>query len=39
MDSWYPLFKFLHILAVVFMAAPLYSLIVVNERALFRARP
>ncbi|PIU40629.1 MAG: hypothetical protein COT00_00705 [Candidatus Omnitrophica bacterium CG07_land_8_20_14_0_80_50_8] len=27
--------KFSHILAVVFMAAPLYSLILVNERALY----
>ncbi|HLC41788.1 MAG TPA: DUF2269 family protein [Methylomirabilota bacterium] len=31
----YPLLKFLHILAVVFMAAPLYNLIVVNERVRF----
>lgn len=30
---FYQLLKFLHILAVVFMAAPLYNLIVVNERA------
>ncbi|MBI3893547.1 MAG: hypothetical protein HY303_18670 [Candidatus Wallbacteria bacterium] len=29
----YDLLKFLHMLAVVFMAAPLYNLIVVNERA------
>jgi len=27
--------KFVHILSVVFMSAPLYNLIVVNERALF----
>src|SRR3990172_8105385 len=31
----YQLLKFLHILAVVFMAAPLYNLIVVNERVRF----
>ncbi|MFQ5896978.1 MAG: DUF2269 family protein [Candidatus Methylomirabilia bacterium] len=30
--SLYDLLKFLHVLAVVFMAAPLYNLIVVNER-------
>jgi len=35
MESLYFFFKFLHILTVVFMAAPLYSLIIVNERALF----
>ncbi len=29
----YEVVKFLHILAVVFMSAPLYNLIVVNERA------
>lgn len=33
--SLYELLKFLHILTVVFMAAPLYNLIVVNERARF----
>ncbi len=33
--SFYQLLKFLHILAVVFMAAPLYNLIVVNERVRF----
>lgn len=33
--SLYQLLKFLHILAVVFMAAPLYNLIVVNERVRF----
>ena len=27
--------KFSHILTVVFMAAPLYSLVIVNERALY----
>ena len=32
---WEELLKFVHILAVVFMSAPLYNLIVVNERALF----
>lgn len=31
----YPLLKFLHVLTVVFMAAPLYNLIVVNERVRF----
>ncbi len=31
----YQLLKFLHILTVVFMAAPLYNLIVVNERVRF----
>lgn len=31
----YDIVKFLHILAVVFMAAPLYNLIVVNERIRF----
>ncbi len=31
----YQLLKFFHILAVVFMAAPLYNLIVVNERVRF----
>ena len=35
MESLGALLKFFHILTVVFMAAPLYSLIVVNERALF----
>ena len=35
MESLYAFLKFLHILTVVFMAAPLYSLIIVNERALF----
>lgn len=33
--SLYDLLKFLHILAVVFMAAPLYNLVVVNERVKF----
>jgi hypothetical protein len=31
--------KFLHILSVVFMSAPLYNLIVVNERVLFGKAP
>lgn len=31
----YEALKFVHVLAVVFMAAPLYNLIVVNERARF----
>ncbi len=33
MDSLYEVMKFLHILPVVFMSAPLYNLIVVGERA------
>ena len=33
--SVYDLLKFLHILTVVFMAAPLYNLVVVNERVKF----
>ncbi|MBI4481569.1 MAG: hypothetical protein HY652_01630 [Acidobacteria bacterium] len=33
--SLYDLVKFLHVLTVVFMAAPLYNLVVVNERARF----
>jgi len=33
--EFYDLLKFVHILTVVFMAAPLYNLIVVNERARF----
>ncbi len=33
------LLKFLHILAVVFMAIPLFNLIVVNERVLFGKAP
>lgn len=35
MESAYAFLKFLHILTVVFMAAPLYALVIVNERALF----
>ena len=35
MESVYAFVKFLHVLTVIFMAAPLYSLIIVNERALF----
>lgn len=35
----YDAVKFLHILAVVFMSAPLYNLIVVNERVLFGKAP
>ena len=35
METLYPFVKFLHILTVIFMAAPLYSLIIVNERILF----
>jgi hypothetical protein len=35
MDTLYSFLRFLHILTVVFMAAPLYSLIIVNERALY----
>ena len=33
--KFYDLVKFLHILTVVFMAAPLYNLVVVNERVRF----
>lgn len=35
----YGVMKFLHVLTVVFMAAPLYNLIVVNERARFGKAP
>lgn len=35
----YELVKFFHLLAVVFMSAPLYNLIVVNERAAFGKAP
>ncbi len=34
MDTVYSILKFLHVLAFVFMAIPLFNLIVVNERAL-----
>ncbi len=34
MDAVYSVLKFLHVLAFVFMAIPLFNLIVVNERAL-----
>lgn len=34
MDIWHQAIKFLHILTVVFMAAPLYNLVIVNERGL-----
>ncbi|MBI1956815.1 MAG: hypothetical protein HYS38_10510, partial [Acidobacteria bacterium] len=37
--STYQAIKFLHILTVVFMAAPLYNLIVVNERLRFGKAP
>ncbi len=37
--SAYDAVKFLHILTVVFMAAPLYNLIVVNERLRFGKAP
>ncbi len=37
--SAYDAVKFLHILTVVFMAAPLYNLIVVNERRRFGKAP
>ena len=37
--STYDAVKFLHILTVVFMAAPLYNLIVVNERLRFGKAP
>jgi hypothetical protein len=35
----YDAVRFLHILSVVFMAAPLYNLIVVNERLSFGKAP
>lgn len=35
----YDAVKFLHILSVIFMSAPLYNLIVVNERVLFGKAP
>lgn len=38
MDA-YPAVRFLHVLTVVFMAAPLYNLIVVNERLRFGKAP
>jgi hypothetical protein len=34
METWLQAIRFLHILTVVFMAAPLYNLIIVNERGL-----
>jgi hypothetical protein len=37
--SAYAAVRFLHVLAVVFMAAPLYNLIVVNERLRFGKAP
>ena len=37
--SAYQAFKFLHIITAVFMAAPLYNLIVVNERLRFGKAP
>jgi len=37
--SAYDAIKFLHILTVVFMAAPLYNLVVVNERLQFGKAP
>ncbi|MDH5804971.1 MAG: hypothetical protein OEZ54_07285 [Gemmatimonadota bacterium] len=33
MENVYPLLKFLHVIAFVFMSVPLFNLIVVNERA------
>lgn len=33
MNTMYDLFKFLHLIGVVFMSIPLFNLIVVNERA------
>lgn len=35
MSEWFSAFRIIHVLAAVFMAAPLYLLIVVNERARF----
>lgn len=37
MDALGQVLKFLHVLTVVFMSAPLYALIIVNERALMGA--
>ena len=37
--NFYDVLRFLHILTVVFMAAPLYNLIVVNERLRFGNAP
>lgn len=37
--SLYDLVKFLHVITAVFMAAPLYNLIVVNERVRFGKAP
>ncbi len=37
MDTVYSVLKFLHVLSFVFMAIPLFNLIVVNERALLGA--
>ncbi|MBI3961180.1 MAG: hypothetical protein HY335_00390, partial [Deinococcus sp.] len=37
--SAYQAVKFLHVLTVVFMAAPLYNLVVVNERLRFGKAP
>lgn len=37
--EFYNVMKFLHVLTVVFMAAPLYNLIVVNERVRFGKAP
>src|SRR5574337_457165 len=39
MMSLYDLVKFLHVITAVFMAAPLYNLIVVNERVRFGKAP
>jgi hypothetical protein len=33
MESLYPVLRFLHVMAFVFMSVPLFNLIVVNERA------
>ncbi|MFQ6047701.1 MAG: hypothetical protein ACE5PT_15305, partial [Gemmatimonadales bacterium] len=33
MESLFPILKFLHVMAFVFMSVPLFNLIVVNERA------
>ncbi|MCK5235715.1 MAG: hypothetical protein KAR06_01920 [Deltaproteobacteria bacterium] len=35
----YDALKFIHILSIIFMSAPLYNLIVVNERVLFGKAP
>jgi hypothetical protein len=38
MDGLLQVLKFFHVLTMVFMSAPMYSLVIVNERALFSAK-